>query len=182
MKHDCDTLLSQLSLDLDNLLSPEDSAALDAGLQQCPECRPLFQAMRRADALFRSAPIIAPPYDLSAAVISQIEHGYDRDKRLLGLTLMLGGAMSLWPTMVLLVGVVIALLTATNPGILQGGIDIMVGLLITLHALMMAVGTIGNVLSPWIVPSLSLLFSVVLLALTLVWATRSALAPRPVRA
>jgi predicted anti-sigma-YlaC factor YlaD len=179
--HDCDTLLGQLSLCLDNLLPEEDCARIHAELAQCPTCQAFYGAMLRIDQTLRATPMKAPRYNMSTPVLALIDQREKRQKRALGFTLLLSGAMSLVPTLVVVLGLVIAFWTSSNPGILQNGVDIAISLANTIQALLFAISTLGSAIAPWIPPTFAALVSVLLLFLTVVWARRIVPAPNPVR-
>lgn len=179
--HDCNTLLGQLSLCLDNLLPEKDCAKVHAELAQCPTCQAFHQAMLQVDQTLRATPMKAPSYDLSAPVLALIDQRETRQKRALGFTLLLSGAMSLVPTLVVVLGLVIAFWTSSNPGILQNGVDIAISLANSIQALLFAFGTLGSAIAPWIPPTFAALVSVLLLFLTVVWAQRIVPSPSPVR-
>lgn len=180
--HDCENILTRLSLHLDRQLSPDQFAALQADVQDCPQCRAMFQAMQRADGAMRRSPLLTPRSDLSAAVLERIEQLQARDRKLLGITLLVGGALSLGPSLVIGFGLLIAVLTAIQPDILQGLIGLLVDGLSTAYAFTLAFDTMQHVLGAWIVPSLTALFGVVLLALTVLWAARLTMTPRFLKA
>lgn len=179
--HDCDTLLGQLSLCLDNLLSVEDCASVHAELAQCPTCQAFYRAMLQVDQTLRATPLQAPAYDLSDNVLALIAQREKRQKRVLGLTLLLSGAMSLVPTLVVVFGIVLAIWTSTNPGILQNGVDIIISLANMTQALFLTFDILGNAIAPWIPLTFAALVSVLLLSLTVVWARRIVPAPNLAR-
>jgi predicted anti-sigma-YlaC factor YlaD len=177
--HDCDTLLGQLSLCLDKLLPAEDCANVHAELAQRPTCQAFYRAMLQVDQTLRAAPQKAPAYDLSAAVLARIAQRERRQKRALGFTLLLSGVMSLAPTLVVILSIIIALWTTSNPGILQNGVDIIISLANVIQALFLMFGALGNAISPWILPTFAAFVSVLLLFLTVVWARKVVPAPSP---
>ncbi|HEY53738.1 MAG TPA: hypothetical protein G4N94_09805 [Caldilineae bacterium] len=179
--HDCDALLGQLSLCLDKLLPEADCAHVHAELAQCPTCQAFYRAMLQVDQTLRAAPQKAPAYDMSAAVLALIAQREKRQKRALGFTLLLSGAMSLVPTLVVILSIIIAFWTTTNPGILQTGVDVIISLVNVIRALVLTFGVLGNAISPWILPTLAALVSVLLLFLTIVWARKIVPAPSPAR-
>ncbi len=67
--HDCDVLLGQLSLCLDDLLPAEDCAKVHAELAQCPTCQAFYRAMIKVDQTLRVAPMKALQQDMSPADI-----------------------------------------------------------------------------------------------------------------
>jgi hypothetical protein len=89
--------------------------------------------------------------------------------------------MSLIPTMVILLGIVIAFWTASNPGILQNGIEIIISIVQTVRTLLFTLGNLGSDITPWIFPTFAALVSILLLSLTIVWARRIVPAPGPAR-
>lgn len=176
--HDCDTLLSRVSLDLDGRLEPAERKQLALELAGCPECRARVQAMRAADAALRKSPLLVPRFDFSATVLQQIAQQQLHDRRLLGVTLLVGGALSLGPSLLVGLGLVLALLAALQPAILQGVIGVFVAGLSALQAFLVTFTTLQDVLGVWILPSLAALVGVVLLVLTLFWAGRISMPPR----
>jgi anti-sigma factor RsiW len=180
--HDCDTLLGQLSLCLDNLLSEDECAGVHVELARCRTCQAFYQAMLEADQTLRVAPMKAPQQDMTPQVMALIAQRETRQTRALGFTLLLSGAMSIVPTLVVLLGLVIGLWTSTNPGILQSGVDIAFSIVHTIAALFLALGTVQNAFSPWLLPAFAALASILILSLTVVWARQVTLAPSAVRA
>lgn len=179
--HDCDTLLGQLSLCLDDLLSEDECAKVFTEMTHCPTCQAFYQTMLEADQALRVAPMRAPQQDMTPQVMALIAQRETRQRRALGFTLVLSGAMSIVPTLVVLLGLVIGLWTSTNPGILQSGVDIAISVVHSIAALFLAVGTVQNVFSPWLLPACAALISILILSLTVVWARQVTLAPNPVR-
>jgi len=180
--HDCDSLLGQLSLCLDNLLPKEECLEVHAELAQCPTCKAFHQAMLETDQALRVAPMQAPQKDMTPQVMALIAQRETRQRRALGFTLVLSGAMSIVPTLIVLLGLIIGLWTSTNPGILQSGIDITISIVHTFAALFLAFGNVQNAFSPWLLPTFAALTSLLILSLTVVWARRVTPAASPVRA
>jgi len=178
--HDCDTLLGQLSLCLDNLLPQEDCTEVYAELAHCPTCQAFYQAMVEVDQTLRVAPMIAPRRDMSPHVVALIAQREARQKRALGFALLLSGVMSIVPTLVVLLGLGIGLWTSTNPGILQSGVDIAISIVHSIAAVILALGTVQNAFSPWLLPATAAFMSIMILSLTVIWARRVNLATSPI--
>ncbi len=144
--HDCDTLLTRFSLALDGALPPAEAAQVQADLANCPECHARWRAMQRFDQTLRRSPLLAPPRDLAAAVLERIAKQHAHDRRLVGITLLIGGALSLGPSALVGGGLCLLLLLLIQPGLLQGLIALLVSALSTLQALLVTLGAFHQVL------------------------------------
>ena len=171
--NDCDTISGRLSMDLDHLLSPAESAELEADLARCPTYGPLAQAMRDTDRMLRAESMLAPRRDLWHDIVAQIELSQQRrDQRLVGITFVLGGFLSLWPLVVLGAFLVLAVLVAVQPGLASGFVDFIVDSLGQLYALTLAFGAVQKAVGAWVLPLLAAMASLFLLTLSIVWAQR----------
>lgn len=171
--YDCDSILEQISLQLDGQLAPDRAQELQASVAESAECGPLVEAMRRADAVLRNEPMLAPPLDLVPAVMARIKEEEARRGRWLGLTLLVGGAMSLWPTLLLAFGLVMVMLTSVYPGTAGVLADLLIMGAGALLTLLQALGTLQESLAPWLAPAVAATLSLLLLALTFLWAQRN---------
>ncbi|HMA34350.1 MAG TPA: zf-HC2 domain-containing protein, partial [Chloroflexia bacterium] len=70
----CRASAELLSLRLDGLLEPQDSARLDTHLQTCAGCRATWAALREADRVLRvgARRPIPPPVDFQARVMQRV--------------------------------------------------------------------------------------------------------------
>jgi len=176
--HDCHILYTRFSLALDGALAPAEAAQMQAELAQCPTCRARWRAMQRLDQTLRRSPLLAPRRDLAAAVLEQIAKQHAHDRRLVGMTLLIGGALSLGPSALLGIGLLLLLLALIQPGVLQGLIALLVSGLSSLHALLLTLATFQQVFGVWLLPLLAAMLGVGMLSLTLLWATRTRPFPR----
>lgn len=178
--HDCDSTLSLLSLCLDGLLPGDECHALQKEIATCPTCQQIYQTMLEADVALRAAPTLKPTHDLTPAIMARVRQQSVREKRMVGLSLVVGGMMSLVPTLLVLFGIAVALVTATNPGILQNGVDVIISFVSLLRVLLVAIDMFTSILAPWILPAIAAIISVLFLLLTVGWARRLQPARHPI--
>ncbi len=171
--NDCDTIPGRLSMDLDHLLSPAESAKLEADLESCPTFGPLAQTMRDTDRMLRAESMVAPRRDLWHDIMAQIELKQQRrDQRLVGITFVLGGLLSLWPLVITGALLLLAVLIAVQPGLASGFVDFIVDSLSKLYTLTLALGAVQKVVGAWVFPLLAAMSSLVLLTVSIIWAQR----------
>lgn len=171
--NDCDSITGRLSMDLDHLLSPAESARLEADLERCPNQAPVALAMRESDRMLRSEAMVAPRRDLWHDIMAQIELSQQRkDQRLVGITFVLGGFLSLWPLVVVGTLVLLAVLMALQPGLADGLVDFVIDSAGRLYGLSLALGAVQRVIGAWVLPLFAATASLVLLTLSVVWAQR----------
>ena len=136
--HDCTTIPVRLSLYLDHALSPTEASQLLVELEQCPDCQALYEVMVLADARLRATPVIAPARDLTPDILAHIDDRLARRQRLVGLTILLSGYLSLGLIMLAGVAAVVAAILALNPANLHLLVRLAVTLLTAVHTLAMA--------------------------------------------
>lgn len=171
--NDCDTIPGRVSMDLDRLLSPAESAKLEADLERCPAYGPLAQAMRDTDRMLRAESMLAPRRDLWHDIMAQIELSQQRrDQRLVGITFVLGGFLSLWPLVVVGALLLLAVSVVLQPSLATGFVDFIIDLLGQLYTLALALGAVRRAVGPWVLPLIAATASLILLTVSIVWAQR----------
>jgi hypothetical protein len=97
MRHD--SYIEQISLWLDNELSPAEASQLQAHLAQCPVCRQTQQAMVHLDGMFRQAASLmaAPLPGFGQRVEVRLAHYHPASQRrlLFGMSVLLLGTLAL---------------------------------------------------------------------------------------
>ncbi len=172
---DCESIPTRLSLRLDRQLSADENAQLDADLQRCPDHIALAQTLTHIDLLFRSAPHLAPPRDLTRVVLARIEQR--RDQRILGLTFLLGSLLSLGPTLLLGLALLLGLGVIAQPSLIQSAVRVIIAFVNQLLAVSLTVGIVQETLGPWLFPGLAAAFGLLLLSITTFLARRVAPIP-----
>ncbi len=171
--NDCDSIPGRLSLDLDHLLTSDESAQLEDDLARCQTYAPLAQAMREADRMLRGVPLLAPRTDLWRDIMSQIELSQQRrDQRLVGITFVLGGLLSLWPLVLVGLMTMLAVFVAVQPGVAGAAVSLLVSFLRQILTLVLAFGAVQRVIGVWVFPLFAAVASLGLLTVSIIWAQR----------
>lgn len=166
----CPMMSEQLSRQLDNRLSAGELATLEAHLAECPLCRHLAARLHEVDRLFRTAPMVAPPRDLTVTILDALAPS--REQRLLGLTLAAAGLLAAAPSLLLVAGILTIALWFVQPDVVWQGMALLVEGIGQFSALILAGRLVLDLGGPWFVSGLSAAFGIGALALTYVWGER----------
>ena len=175
--HEPEAILNRLSHMLDHSLPSLERVSLAADIDRYPQQRPLFDAMIKVDSVLRAAPMLAPRHDLTHSIVQRLESHHHRDRRVLGLTMFLGGSLSLVPSLLVAAVLVLGVFSLLSPEGVRIGVNFFSNVVSTVYAFIHALGTLQDVLTPWGLPLLAAMFGTLLLTVTLLWATRITLIP-----
>jgi predicted anti-sigma-YlaC factor YlaD len=160
----------QLSRRLDNRLSAGELAALEAHLAECPPCRRLAARLEEVDRLFRTAPPVAPPRDLTATILQAIAS--PREQHVLGLTLAVAGLLAATPSLLLVAGILTIAFWFVQPDVVFRGITFLMEGIGQFYAFIMVGRLLLDLSGPWVVSGLSAAFGIGAFGLTYGWGQR----------
>ncbi len=166
----CPLVSEQLSRRLDNRLSAGELAALEAHLAVCLPCRRLAARLEEVDRLFRAAPLVAPPRDLTTTILNAIAS--PREPRVLGLALAAAGLLALAPSLLLVAGILTIALWFVQPDVVFEGVTLLVKGIGQFYAFIIAGRIVLDLCGPWVVSGLSATFGLGALGLTFLWGQR----------
>lgn len=104
-----------MSMELDGMLSVEESEALDAHLAECADCRAEWIRWRRIDSLLSAEPAIDPAAGFSNRVLERIDGEVCKERRRLTAAVVIGGGLSVWFLAILSLLIAVALWWLTDP-------------------------------------------------------------------
>lgn len=159
-----------MSLALDGMLSSEEQKAFEGHLRSCVGCQGHWVRWQQVDALLAAEPVAAPAPDFSARVLERVSQRGQRQRRLLGGALLLGGSLSVWGMVLLSLAGAALLWVLSDPSVAVHGAQVLSQLLGAGSLLVKAVGLgLESLVGPSVLPLL-LTFVCVMMALTVLWA------------
>lgn len=158
-----------MSLALDGLLAREEQEAFEGHLRRCAGCQEQWARWQRVDALLAAEPVVAPSPDFSARVLARVNQHAQRQRRLLGGALLLGGSLSVWGMVLLGLAGAALLWVLSDPSVAVHGARVIWQLIATGNLLARAVELgLESLVDPSVLPLL-LTFVCVTVALTALW-------------
>jgi anti-sigma factor RsiW len=103
-----------MSLALDEMLSPEESAELNEHLDSCPSCRATWACWQSVGSLLSAQPLAGPSPNFSERVMVAVDQSVDRQSRAKKAAL-LGGSLSIWVALIVALGIAAALWVLSDP-------------------------------------------------------------------
>lgn len=170
-----ENLLNHMSLHLDRQLSADETAQLHIALERAPEHRPLFQALQQADHQLRHAPMIGPRRSLVPSIMAEIERRARHDRRLVGLTFLLGGSLSLAPSLAVSAAFLLIIAALIQPSLLQVPFGLLVRFVSSIQAFALTLTAVQDAIGAWALPLIGATGGLILLTVTLLWASKSSL-------
>lgn len=171
--NDFDSILTRLSLQLDDQLTSSERQRLDADMAAHPETAAMTTAFRQVDGMLRYAPHVAPLHDLSALIMARIEKDKRVPRSLIGAMVVLAGTLSLWPALVVGTTLFLIISTLLRPGTWRFVAESLVSALNALYAMSLTWSTVNGALAPWVLPLAAATIGLAALTLTLNWAKRT---------
>jgi len=152
----CEQQLQQLFLALDQHPPREHPALRRRWLAKHPQCAPLARTWLLMDERLRAAPLQAAPDALTAEILQAVQEQRRHDRRVLAGLTVVGGVMSLLPTMALSLVVLLAIGIFINPAIAAPIIGFLLASMRGVIILLSLFNTLAHTLSPWLLPVLLL--------------------------
>ncbi len=152
----CEQQLQQLFLALDRHPATEHAALRRRWLAQHPQCASLAQTWLLMDERLRAAPLQPAPDALAIEIVQAVLEQRRHDRRVLAGLTVVGGVMSLLPTLLLSLALLIGIGLLINPAIAAPIIGFLLASMRGVFILLSLLTTLAHTLSPWLLPLLLL--------------------------